>query len=77
MGLYGKAEGLGSQMGHPAKEIHRLFRIPTLQLSIGRTHATHRLDLAMDTLGQSRNLLLPQIEKKFSHPSRKLPLRRS
>ena len=64
MGLYGKAEGLGSQMGHPAKEIYRLFRIPTLQLSVGWTHATHGLDLAMDTLGLPGNLLLPQVKNE-------------
>jgi hypothetical protein len=52
------------QVGYLAEEIHGLLCIPTLQLSIGRTHSTHGLYLASSTLGVSGDLFPPYLQEK-------------
>lgn len=63
-----ESKGVWPQVGYLAEEIHGLLCIPTLQLSIGRTHPTHGLYLASSTLGVSGDLFLTHLQEKVFPP---------
>jgi len=68
MGRYGDTKSVCPQVGHLTKEIYRLLRISVFQLPVCRTHPTHGLDPAGNTLGLPSESFLPDLRKKVPPP---------
>jgi hypothetical protein len=60
-------------MRYMAEKIHRQLRIPVLQLSVGGTHAAHRLDLTRRTLGDPGDLFPAHLAQEMIPPFTEAP----
>ena len=64
MGIQRNPHSLSPQMCNLAEKINWLLSIPVFKFSIRRTHATHRLYIASQTLCFFDNPCLPHIHDK-------------